>query len=180
MTQTNEDTAIRQAMLEMAKAEGISEKRFDEVYDALSKGAKIADVLGITKENIEAGYALAYNLYKSGKYKDAETMFRGLCLYDGDDPRLWMGLGACLQARGEYAIAAETYGMAGLAGGMQDPTPFFYGGLCHLKLGNAEDALASFKVAMVLGKDDIPEHKACHDKIQAMLTTLTASKGGTQ
>lgn len=175
MTQAVEQNPeIREAMLNMAKAEGISEEAFDAMRAALAKGATLSDVLGISRETMESGYALAYNLYSAGNYPDAETMFRGLCLYDGNDPRFWMGLAGCLQARGEYALAIDTYGMAGLAGALQDPAPFYHGGLCYLKLGDAENAAASFKAALGLGDDANPVHKACHSRIEALISTLTA------
>jgi len=173
---SQQDQEIRAAMLEMAKSEGISEEQFDTMRAALAKGASIADVLGISSEAMESAYALAYNHYKAGNYQDAETVFRGLCLYDGNDARFWMGLAACLQARGDYTHAIDTYGMAGAMSGLQDPDPLFYGGVCYLKLGDTENALVSFQAALGLGSDDNPAHKACHDKIRALLATLDEGK----
>lgn len=172
-----QEQEIRDAMLSMAKAVGMGEEQFDAMRAAFAKGATLADVFNISKDAMESGYALAYNLYTAGNYSDAETMFRGLCLYDGDDPRFWMGLAGCLQARGEYGLAIDTYGMAGMAGALQDPAPFFHGGLCYLKLGDAENAAASFKAALGLGNDANPAHKACHEKIEALIASLAASDG---
>lgn len=177
MTQSAEQNPeLREAMLEMARAEGLSEEQFDAMRAALARGATLSDVLGISRETMESGYALAYNLYTAGNYQDAETMFRGLCLYDGDDPRFWMGLAGCLQARGEYALAIDTYGMAGVAGGLKDPAPFYHGGLCYLKLGDAGNAATSFQAALGMGDGNNPAHKACHDKIEALIATLSASE----
>ena len=68
--------------------------------------------------------------------------------------------------------AIDTYGMAGVAGGLKDPAPFYYGGLCYLKLGDGENAANSFRAALGLGDEAIPAHKACHDRIRALLAAL--------
>ena len=173
---TEQEKDIQSALLDMAKAAGFTEKEFHTIQAALEKGATLADVFNISKDTLESGYAYAYNLYKAGNYKDAESMFRGLCMYDGDDPRYWMGLAGCLQAREAWQQAIDTYGMAGVAGGLKDPAPFYYGGLCYLKLGDGENAAASFRAALGLGDASIPAHKAVHDRIRALLATLSQSK----
>lgn len=61
-------------------------------------------------------------------------------------------------------------------GGLKDPAPFYYGGLCYLKLGDGENAAASFRAALGLGDASIPAHKAVHDRIRALLATLSQSK----
>lgn len=175
-TNAGQDQEIRAAMLDMATAAGFTEEEFDTVRAALEKGATLADVFNIGKDALESAYAYAYNLYKGGSYKDAESMFRGLCLYDGNDQRFWMGLAACLQAREAWQLAIDTYGMAGVAGALKDPAPFYYGGLCYLKLGDGENAAASFRAALGLGDESIPAHKNCHERIRALLTSLAQTK----
>ncbi|HIU18189.1 MAG TPA: SycD/LcrH family type III secretion system chaperone [Candidatus Avidesulfovibrio excrementigallinarum] len=177
MSQTAEqEKEIQASLLEMAQSAGFTEEEFNTIQSALEKGATLADVFNISKEAMESAYAYAYNLYKVGNYKDAESMFRGLCLYDGNDPRFWMGLAGCLQAREAYQLAIDTYGMAGVAGGLKDPAPFYYGGLCYLKLGDGENAANAFRAALGFGDESIPEHKACHDRIRALLTSLAQKK----
>lgn len=173
MSQAEQRQDIHEAMLDMARASGLTDAEYETIRAAIEKGATLADVFNISKEALEAAYAHAYNLYTAGNYKDAETMFRGLCLYCGDDPRFWMGLAGCLQAREAFQQAIDTYGMAGVAGGLKDPAPFFHGGMCYLKLGDGENAAASFRAALGLGDDSVPAHKACHDRIRALLASLT-------
>ena len=173
---TEQEKDIQSALLDMAKAAGFTEKEFHTIQAALEKGATLADVFNISKDTLESGYAYAYNLYKAGNYKDAESMFRGLCMYDGDDPRYWMGLASCLQAREAWQQAIDTYGMAGVAGGLKDPAPFYYGGLCYLKLEDGENAAASFRAALGLGDASVPAHKTIHDRIRALLATLAQSE----
>ena len=178
MTQTaGQEQEIRTAMLDMARAAGFTKEEFTAMQAALEKGATLADVFNISRDALESAYAYAYNLYKAGNCKDAESMFRGLCLYDGNDPRFWMGLAGCLQAREAYQLAIDTYGMAGVAGALKDPAPFYHGGLCYLKLGDGENAAASFRAALGLGDESIPAHKTCHERIRALLASLAQVRG---
>ena len=85
------------------------------ILDAMSAGLSPAEVAGVDQDRLEALYALGHRLYTVGELKDAETAFKSLCLYDYRDPRFWMGLGATLQAQERFAMAAEVYGLAGLA-----------------------------------------------------------------
>ena len=66
--------------------------------------------------------------------------------------------------------------MAGVAGALKDPAPFFYGGLCYLKLGDGENAAASFRAALGLGDESILAHKNCHERIRALLASLAQTK----
>lgn len=172
------EAELQEAMKAFAADAGVSEEALGDMRDAMAKGATLSDVLSISAETMESGYALAYNLYTAGNYQDAETMFRGLCLYDGNDSRYWMGLAGCLQAREEYALAIETYGMAGMAAAMQDPVPFYHGGLCYLKMGDAENAAASFQAALGLGNDANPEHKICHERVEALIASMVSEDKG--
>ena len=171
-----QDKTLHDAMMALAAEAGYSEQKLEAMREAIAKGATLGDVLNISHEALEAGYSLGYNLYGSGNYKDAENMFRALCLYNPDDPRFWMGLAGCLQAREEYMLAIDTYGMAAVAGALQDPRPLFQGGLCYLKLGDAENAAGAMTAALNIGNENEPAHKACHDRIHSMLAVLKAEK----
>ena len=63
-----------------------------------------------------------------------------------------------------------------MAGGLKDPAPFYYGGLCYLKLEDGENAAASFRAALGLGDASVPAHKTIHDRIRALLATLAQSE----
>ena len=69
MPQTAEqEQEISAAMLDMAKAAGLTEEEFNTMRSALEKGATLADVFNISREAMESGYSYAYNLYKAGNY----------------------------------------------------------------------------------------------------------------
>ena len=171
-----EQDQVYASLLEMARANGMSAEEFDSLYKAVSQGASLAEIFNISKDMLESGYTYAYQLYQSGNYADAEKMFRGLSLYCNTDTRFWMGLAGCLQARGDYQNAVDAYSMAGVAGSFSDPAPFYYGGLCYLKMGDRENAIGAFKGALTLGDDSNPDHKACHERIKGLLDSLAQVK----
>ena len=57
MPQTAEqEQEISAAMLDMAKAAGLTEEEFNTMRSALEKGATLADVFNISREAMESGY----------------------------------------------------------------------------------------------------------------------------
>lgn len=149
-----------------------SQEEIHTMMDALLNGATIGDVANIGQDNLEAGYGLAYSLYNAGNYKDAETMFQALCLYDHTDERFWMGLAGCRQVRGDLQEAIDAYGFAAYASGFGDPAPMVHGGLCCLKHGDRDGAIALFETALAIGNPENNEHAAYRERAKAMLDML--------
>jgi type III secretion system low calcium response chaperone LcrH/SycD len=150
----------------------LSNKELTAIVRALHEGASIGDVCNITDEQIEALYALAYNLYTSGSFTDAETVFQALCLYRHREPRFWMGLAGCRQARGNLKGAVDAYGMAGTVGLLTDPEPFLYAARCYIQMGDKENAQNAIKGLLTLGNEENPAHALCHEKARTLLTML--------
>ena len=147
------------------------------ILSALAEGATIGDVCNISNDQIEALYTLAYNLYTSGNFADAGTVFQALCLYKQNDQRFWMGLGGCRQALGEYQGAIDAYSMAGAVALLNEPEPFLFGAQCYIRMGDKENALGALRGLMTLGDPEHnPKHKACHDKAQVFIDMLTAQE----
>ena len=48
----------------------------------LENGTTMKDINGLTRENLESVYAIAYNDYNSGKYDQAHKLFQMLCFFD--------------------------------------------------------------------------------------------------
>ena len=149
-----------------------SQKEIDAMIDGILSGATIGDVVSMDQETIEAGYALAYSLYNAGNYKDAETMFKALCIYDHTDERFWMGLAGCRQMGGDLTGAIDAYAYGAYAGALNNPAPAVHGGLCYMKMGDKENAVALFKAALTMGNKDSGEHKAYHERAKAVLEML--------
>ena len=180
MSQTKEQDLEKDqtyaAMLDMARANGLSNEEFGRIYKAVESGATMAEIFNISKDTLESGYAYAYQLYQAGNYEDAEKLFRGLTLYSNRDARLWMGLAGCLQARNAYSDAIDAYTMAGVVSSLKDPAPFYYACLCYIKMGDRENAIAGLKGALTIGDENDPAHKTFHDRMKGLLASLEQPK----
>jgi type III secretion system low calcium response chaperone LcrH/SycD len=156
----------------MSEETGMNKEELDAFLAGVFAGLPLGEAAGVSKEIIEAGYGLAFSLYNSGNFKDAETMFRALCLYNHQDDRFWMGLGGCRQMNGDLDGAIDAYGMATLMSAMAGPGPSVHAGLCYLKKGDKENARALFDAAVELGDPQNKDHQAYHDRARAMMDLL--------
>lgn len=142
------------------------------VYKGIMAGASIGDIFNMSTETIEGLYALAYNHYMAGNFADAEPLFKALCLYKHTETRFWMGLAGCRQALNDLTGAIDAYSMAGVVEALDNPEPFLLAGMCFIKMGERQKAIDVLKGAVVLGKESNPEHLACREKINHLLTML--------
>ena len=149
-----------------------TQEELETMTKAVLNGATIGDVCNVSQDMLESLYSLGYNLYTSGNYKDAETVFSGLCLYDHNDPRFWMGLAGSRQANGKYQEAVDAYGLCSAMGALFSPVPVLQAGMCYLKMGDREKAQGAFVVALSMGEEGNPEHDAARGKASAMLAIL--------
>ena len=149
-----------------------SDMEIAALIKAISEGVSIGDACGMTNETIEGLYAFAYNLYSSGNYEDAATVFQALCLYQHKDVRFWMGLGGCRQANGDLKGAVDAYSMAGTVALLSDPEPFFYAARCYVQLGDKENAIGALKGLLTIGEASDPAHAQCHSQARQLLELL--------
>ncbi|MBQ8173275.1 MAG: SycD/LcrH family type III secretion system chaperone [Mailhella sp.] len=150
----------------------LTAEQHSAIVEAVQKGRTLADATSMKREDIENLYALAYNLYTSGNYKDAEVVFQALCLYDHKDVRFWTGLAGCRQAGGDLRRAIDAYAMAGTAGLLKDPAPFLHAARCYIQLGEKENAAAAIKGMLEIGDDSNVEHAKAHAMGRALLALL--------
>lgn len=113
----------------------------------LSQGGVLADALNMRKEELDAIYALAFEKYQGGNFKQALTLFQLLCHCNHFEAKFMLGLGACRQGLKEYTLAGETYSFAALIHPM-DPRFPYHAAECHLALGNWMAAGSGFEVAV--------------------------------
>ncbi len=135
-----------------------------------AEGTPIYQTLGIEEKALEAAYLVAYNNYIAGNYKEAETMFSMLTLYNTTDARFSMGLGSARQAREKFLEAIDAYSIAAVISDMQDPTPQYYAAICMIKLGKPKEAIATLEVALQSKKLGEFEHlkSMCEDLLIAL------------
>lgn len=143
----------------------IDEQILQALQDVM-KGKPMYEVAGWTADQINALYANAYHLYKTGAYEEAMKLFRPLIVMDSTDNRLWMGFGATAQMLREYDEALKGYGYATLLD-PENPKPFFHAMECHIALKNYAEAKAAGEY--VVG---VAEGKAEHEKMLARTNLL--------
>lgn len=130
-------------------------------------GGSIAEVRGITPEELEAVYAIAYAEFGQKHYDKSETLFRFLCTFDHRVAKYWLGLGATRQEMQQWQPAMMAYVMAGMFDA-QDPLPALQTGDCLLALGNFAKAETSLKDAVHRASQD-PKYGKLKERAEALL-----------
>lgn len=113
-----------------------SDEEIINIFDKVSKGASMAEIMQIPNESLQAGYAMACSLFAAKNYNDAETLFRSLCMYDEKNARNWIGLGLCCEKRGELYLALSSYANAADLQESQYPKALYLVASCLHRLGN--------------------------------------------
>ena len=114
----------------------------------LAKGYRIADLAGMTQEQLDAMYALAYQLYQADNFKDAAAIFQGLVLFDSSNSDYLMGLASSEQGLEHYERASDLFAMVCAHSGMTDPKPMYYSCICALKNGERDKAILGLKTTI--------------------------------
>lgn len=156
----------------------LTKEELELVLEAVLKGTSLAKATGIAQETLEGLYAVARDLYVSGNFTDAQTVFQALSLYDADDWRFWMGLAGCRQALENFSGAVDAYQMASIATNLKNPEPLFYAVKCLLKMNRKEDAVAGLQGLLELSDKTDPAYAATLEKARALLDLLRS--GGAQ
>ncbi|MFK4531968.1 type III secretion system low calcium response chaperone LcrH/SycD [Bradyrhizobium ottawaense] len=117
--------------------------------DLMAGCATLADVVGVTDEELEALYMLGYRYYCYGKYERALSFFRFLCLHRHTDVRSWLGLAAASQMLGETEGAVQAYRLAALLNN-EDPQIPLRAAECFVKLGRPESAIVALGDVLTL------------------------------
>ena len=99
----------------------------------------IAALRGLSEDELEAIYALGFNAYGQGKYRDAAQTFSMLAVYNHFEPKYHKGLGACCQMMQMFAEAIQSYGAA-LVLAPLDVDPKLHIAECLIAIGEIDDA----------------------------------------
>ncbi len=149
-----------------------SEERLAKIVTDVLQGKTLMKAeLGLEQNDIEAIYAVTYNVYSSGKYAEAMKLFGILSLLDPTDFRFVFGGASCLQMMGEYLTASVYFQ---LAGGLdtENPAPMLHTAECLLALKDKDGAKAALEQTLER-TDGKAEHKAMKQKAEVMLENLS-------
>jgi type III secretion system low calcium response chaperone LcrH/SycD len=138
----------------------ITDKQIEEIANRfLTQGATFKDLKGITDEELEAVYSVAYNLFTNRRYEEAEDAFKLLCFLDHLSKKFWLGLGACRRAREDYQGAIDAFGLAGVLD-LHDARAPLQSAECHILLGNKAAAASAYNAILKYSTDPASRGRA--------------------
>jgi predicted Zn-dependent protease len=100
---------------------------------------------------------IAFHLYSSGKYQDAETMFNGLIALEPTEAYYHTALGCVYMAQDEFEKAKKEFDAA-IVLNPKELASFLNRGEVHLRMGNVNEAAQDLKACVDLdptGKDPL-------------------------
>ena len=121
----------------------VTEKDIEEIATtatAMMDGiTTLANVKGISREELESIYQIGYSYYETGKFDEAEKIFNFLVLFDHVNNKYWTAFGAARQAKKNFKGAYEAYAAAALYD-LHAPKPHLYAAQCAFQLGMLDEA----------------------------------------
>ncbi|MEM9282498.1 MAG: SycD/LcrH family type III secretion system chaperone [Verrucomicrobiota bacterium] len=136
----------------------------------LNREATYKEVCGLTDEEMEAAYSAAYTFFQAGKYDDAEEIFQFLALFDSSQPKYWIGLGGCREAKKEFSRAADAYIVPTLVDTPEPQAPF-RAAICCEAAGMKDEARNALAIAIEWASED-PTHALIKAQAESMLEKL--------
>ncbi|MEO1020321.1 MAG: SycD/LcrH family type III secretion system chaperone [Pseudomonadota bacterium] len=149
----------------------ISDAELEQLVDfMLVKGGTLAELRGITRDELEGIYAIAYSELGQKHFQKAEELYTFLCLFDHNTKKNWMGLGVSRQMTEKYRDAVAAY-YVGASKDLDDPAPALKTGECFLAVGELEKAERAFKTAAHLASQEA-KFEGLKKSAEAMLTAV--------
>jgi type III secretion system low calcium response chaperone LcrH/SycD len=139
-----------------------------------ANGRTFRDFTQLTPDSMEVIYTVAFNLYNSGKYEDAEKVFRLLCMLDHFERKYWKGLGASREALSKHELALQVYGYLGVTD-IHDPYAPFQAAKCLTALGKVADAESALRAA-VFNSANKPEFTELHAQAKGLLELVEKTR----
>lgn len=112
-----------------------------------------AEIQHIPRSLLKELARVAYLKFKTGDYKKAEILFKGLAVLDHLSWYFRTALGAVFQKQGFFEQATEEYTMA-LELNPDEVTSLVNRGQCFLKLGEFDAAMVDFDRVIRMGLDE--------------------------
>jgi len=162
------------SVLEQMPVEKIDE--LSKLAKEFAEGRTLADIHGITPQDLEAIYSVAFNQYNNQRYDEAVKVFKFLCMHDHFQEKYWMGLGATHQMMKDFKLAASAYGYAYLLDS-DNPKPPLHAADCFMADGNTKDAESALHLVLELTKDKQEEFAAVRQRATVLMGVITQKAG---
>ena len=114
------------------------------VKTLIENASTMKQLKGVTNDELEAVYSLAFSYYQTGKYEEAHKLFQFLVLFDHLNAKYWFGLGAAQQALKDFQNAAVSYGYCSFLK-LDNPKPQLHAAECFLALGDKRSAASALE-----------------------------------
>ena len=121
-----------------------TEKIAEGIRSLVRDKATLKQIKGVTNDELEAVYSLAFGYYRTGKYDEALKLFQFLVLFDHLNAKFWMGLGAVQQVLKDYQNAVVSYGYCSFLK-LDNPKPQLHAAECFLAMGDKRNAASSLE-----------------------------------
>ena len=121
-----------------------TKKIAEGVKTLIEKRSTLKQMKGITNEELEAVYTLAFGYYRTGKFDEALKLFQFLVMFDHLNAKYWMGLGAVQQVLKDYQGAVTSYGYCSFLK-LDNPKPQLHAAECFLAMGDKRNAASSLE-----------------------------------
>ncbi|MBQ2632158.1 MAG: SycD/LcrH family type III secretion system chaperone [Kiritimatiellae bacterium] len=121
-----------------------TEKIAEGIRSLVRDKATLKQIKGVTNDELEAVYSLAFGYYRTGKYDDALKLFKFLVLFDHLNAKFWLGLGAVQQVLKDFQGAVASYGYCSFLK-LDDPRPQLHAAECFLAMGDKRNAASSLE-----------------------------------
>lgn len=119
-----------------------TKKIAEGVKTLIEKRSTLKQMKGITNEELEAVYTLAFGYYRTGKFNEALKLFQFLVLFDHLNAKYWMGLGAVQQVLKDFQNAVVSYGYSSFLN-LENPKPQLHAAECFLAMGDKRSAASA-------------------------------------
>lgn len=138
------------------------------------EGQSYGEAIGMSQEDFDTLYNLAYNLYNSGKYKDALVFFSYLTLLNRSEGLYFFGTAASYHMLKDYESAVQFYQRCANLDFL-NPMPWFHLADCYNELGLPQDAAAALEEVIVRTRNN-KVYNTMYEKAQLLLKS-TLEKG---
>lgn len=126
----------------------------EAIHQMQTGGGTLQDVLGVSDELLEEIYALAYNFYDQGKYKESVSLFEFLTGAAPNKYKYVLGLASSYHQLQNYSNAVLGFFIA-LHLDPENPLPAYYVADCFLKQKMLKEAIEFLDVTIELCEDNV-------------------------